>query len=106
MQVNKFLFLVQVIGFLINTLCDLHTVLQRDNKSTMTSESATRSEEPAGLRSKSDVEKESYGTMPYALGGTEHRHVVADKLARKLSARQVQMIAIGKHPCHVYLESP
>lgn len=28
------------------------------------------------------------------LGGQQH-HILADKLARKLSARQVQMIAIG-----------
>ena len=72
----------------------------------MASESPARSEEPAGLHGKSDLEKEPYGKEPYTVHGTEEHHVVADKLARKLSARQVQMIAIGKgipYPCRQYI---
>jgi amino acid permease len=59
----------------------------------MAAESPTRSE---GLRSKSEVQKESYGEAPYAYDGEGQHHIVSDKLARKLSARQVQMIAIGE----------
>jgi amino acid permease len=51
----------------------------------------TGSEESDRLHNKSDIDT-------YAFDGEEHHHVVADKLARKLSARQVQMIAIGKLP--------
>jgi len=50
--------------------------------------------QPIKANSKSDVENES----SLGLTGPEHHHVVADKLARKLSARQVQMIAIGTPP--------
>lgn len=49
---------------------------------------------------KTDVEKEAYA---FDRSGPEHldHHVVADRLARKLSARQVQMIAIGITLAHV-----
>jgi amino acid permease len=43
-----------------------------------------------------DIEKD-----PYHIDGVGQHHdhvVVADRLARKLSARQVQMIAIGMYP--------
>ena len=64
----------------------------------MAAESPTSSElEGVRSRGKADIEKESYGVTPYITDGEEHQHhVIADKLARKLSARQVQMIAIGK----------
>lgn len=57
-----------------------------------------RSQEPADFPTKSDVEKDARGITPRDVDDSisiEPRHVVADKLARKLSARQVQMIAIG-----------
>jgi amino acid permease len=58
------------------------------SKTAATGESPTRSEQ---LHANSDAGKE---LPPYQ--DEERRHsVVADKLARKLSARQVQMIAIG-----------
>jgi amino acid permease len=47
------------------------------------------------IPSHSGIEKDPYDVHPDVLDATEHQHVVADKLARKLSARQVQMIAIG-----------
>ena len=43
--------------------------------------------------SPNDVEKVSSSISQ--IGAVPHREVVADRLARKLSARQVQMIAIG-----------
>lgn len=46
---------------------------------------------------KSDVEKDAYITDASGTGHHEHP-IVADLLARKLSARQVQMIAIGMWP--------
>jgi amino acid permease len=51
-----------------------------------------------GLHESGDVEKDSKATPPYNIDvdGQHHEHtIVADRLARKLSARQVQMIAIG-----------
>jgi hypothetical protein len=70
----------------------------------MAVESPNRSNDLAGQHGKSDLERETYGKDPYVGNGPEEHHVVADKLARKLSARQVQMIAIGRasHPCHHY----
>jgi len=63
------------------------------------------SEQPNELRNKDDIENDTYGAPVTPLDGsnsTVHHNVVADKLARKLSARQVQMIAIGKmqHSSH------
>jgi hypothetical protein len=60
----------------------------------MASGSPTRALELAGFNNKSNSDREPYGTSPAAVEGAE-RPVVADCLARKLSARQVQMIAIG-----------
>lgn len=56
----------------------------------MASSSTDALTKPASNQSSSDVER------PTSPDGISHTHIVAaDKLARKLSARQVQMIAIG-----------
>ena len=49
--------------------------------------------EGAPYPSTTDIEE--HGFDDGGLHGNRHRAVAADKLARKLSARQVQMIAIG-----------
>jgi hypothetical protein len=61
----------------------------------MASESPKISEPHYDGQEKHDLEKEPYDNVA---NGYEHaeEHVLADQLARKLSARQVQMIAIGK----------
>jgi len=62
----------------------------------MASEKLTRPEKTSDLHNKSDIDEESCGLSPQSLNGAVHHHVIADNLARKLSARQVQMIAIGR----------
>lgn len=60
---------------------------------------SNNSQEPAHPHVKSGVEKDAFGIIPRDVEESisiEPCHVVADKLARKLSARQVQMIAIGE----------
>jgi hypothetical protein len=43
-----------------------------------------------------DVEKEIVIDPPFSIKG---RHIIADRLARNLSARQVQMIGSSGHGC-------
>ncbi|KAF2665585.1 hypothetical protein BT63DRAFT_417136 [Microthyrium microscopicum] len=63
----------------------------------MAENSSYNTGKPQAIPEHSGIEKDLYGNSPPIYDGdaAEHQHVIADKLARKLSARQVQMIAIG-----------